>query len=57
VRKNGEVIREDYFFSSFQPWGNRFLVGPAVPQAPAPAAEENTEPEPEETPSSAEDDD
>jgi vancomycin resistance protein YoaR len=34
VTKNGEVVRTDYFYSNFQPWGNRFLVGPS-PETPA----------------------
>jgi vancomycin resistance protein YoaR len=46
VTKDGQVIREDYFFSSFQPWGNRYLVGPSpAPPAPAPAPQ----PEPSES--------
>ncbi|MEX2426584.1 MAG: VanW family protein [Thermomicrobiaceae bacterium] len=41
----GEVVRQDYFYSNFQAWGNRFLVGPSTSndaQAPseAPAAGE-----------------
>jgi vancomycin resistance protein YoaR len=35
---NGEVVRQDYFYSNFQPWANRFLVGPSTsPDAQAPS--------------------
>jgi vancomycin resistance protein YoaR len=44
VTKNGEVIRQDYFYSNFQPWGNRFLVGPS-PEVPAISPEEAPTPD------------
>jgi vancomycin resistance protein YoaR len=34
---NGEVVRQDYFYSNFQAWANRYLVGPSTsPNAQAP---------------------
>lgn len=35
--ENGEVVRQDWFYSNFQPWGNRYLVGPSTsPDAQSP---------------------
>jgi vancomycin resistance protein YoaR len=37
INRDGEVVREDYFYSNFQAWGNRFLVGPSTsPNAQSP---------------------
>ena len=37
TNRNGEVVRQDYFYSNFQPWGNRYLVGPSTsPDAQSP---------------------
>lgn len=49
TNSNGEIVRQDYFYSNFQPWANRYLVGPStspdaqdpseVPGADAPSGE------------------
>lgn len=37
VNSSGEVVRQDYFYSNFQPWANRYLVGPSTsPDAQTP---------------------
>ncbi|TVR68738.1 MAG: hypothetical protein EA415_15765 [Sphaerobacteraceae bacterium] len=37
TNRNGEVVRQDYFYSNFQPWANRYRVGPSTsPDAQAP---------------------
>jgi vancomycin resistance protein YoaR len=37
TNRNGEVVRQDYFYSNFQPWANRYLVGPSTsPDAQTP---------------------
>jgi vancomycin resistance protein YoaR len=30
TNRAGEVVRQDYFYSNFQAWGNRYLVGPST---------------------------
>jgi vancomycin resistance protein YoaR len=38
TNRDGEVVRQDYFYSNFQPWANRYLVGPSTsPDAQAPS--------------------
>lgn len=40
---NGEIVRQDSFYSNFQAWGNRFLVGPS-PETDAQDPEDAPEP-------------
>lgn len=39
TNRDGEIVRQDYFYSNFQAWGNRFLVGPST----SPAAQDASE--------------
>jgi hypothetical protein len=45
TNRDGEVVRQDYFYSNFQAWGNRFLVGPS-PAPPPVTVEEAPRPDP-----------
>jgi vancomycin resistance protein YoaR len=47
LKRGGRVVQTERFFTRYQPWGNKYLVGPAPAEEPTPAVEEPV-PTPEE---------
>ncbi|GBD17392.1 Vancomycin B-type resistance protein VanW [bacterium HR26] len=40
LKRGGQVVQTERFFTRYQPWGNKYLVGPAPAEEPTPAVEE-----------------
>jgi len=49
-KRGGQVVQTERFFTRYQPWGNKYLVGPAPAEEPTPVVEEPVPTPGEQTP-------